>query len=336
MSNTPKKHHYLPQHHLSRFIKNSEKNNVIVYDKKLQKIYPATVKNTGCENHLYSLSGENNDTRDSSTVENNLAQIDGLAASCLNIICKKEVLPQDHMNSFLSYLATLILRTPYSIQRNIDMITPTMQEMCERMLKSDKVLRSNLMKELCIRDEDFNALIKKLVSGRMKVSPNKEVAMLMNMENIQVVRKALTNYSLTYFECPDDLEFCICDNPLFVCDPYTNRKMNIGIGSKLVEITVPISKTLCLVGVPSVNSTQKFQLASSDQVAEINYRTSVAANRFVYGSVRNDTLAKQVFALVDSAPACTTTKYKPEDKLYHILNMKYPVVGFTPILKLIV
>ncbi len=334
MNNPPKSHHYLPRHHLSRFSPNRGKPQVAVYDKQTSHTFTVSVVKTACENHLYTVStGTDPVKKDSATVENTLGVIDSNGAHCLNSIESIEDIASDKQLNFIVYIASLILRTPYSIQRNIDMIQPIMQESFERALKFDRNLKDNLMGKLSFNEEEYQKLVEEYTSGSMTVIPNREAAMLINLQNIPKIAATLAKYSWVYLTCPDGTEFIACDNPAFICDPRTNQTENVGLAHPSGELTIPISKNICAVGKLSNSFTQEFRNASETEVNEINRRTAIAANRFIYSSEYSEEINKLASDMVGSCPVSKTEDLRtPNGSLVKVASVHYPVSGFKPLL----
>lgn len=335
MSGAPKSHHYLPRHHLSRFAADRNKPQVVVYDKETGKAFRTGVLNAACENHLYTINqGETEVEKDSSTIEGMLAQLDGDGATVLDAIEQLKAVPEEGLKTMYLYIAALLLRTPYSIQRNIDAISPTMQESCERMLKFDDDVRANLRKEMDLDEDSFEDFIRKMLNGGMTVSANRAAAMVVCIQNIPKIAVALSCYRWEYLEAPDGHAFIACDNPAFICDPVTRRSENLGVLTPPVEITMPVSSRICVVGIPTrTPQVQRFRSATVDEVREVNRRTAVAGSRFVYCTDFCSEIEELASTFKNSCPISTMRKLRtPDGKLVHMSGISYPVSDFSPLL----
>src|SRR5690242_13110279 len=108
----PKRHHYVPRLHLSRFVGDAPKNMIWTFDNQTERWRASTVENTAVQANFYSF--ETNDGPNDQ-LENLLADIESDAASPYEMLLADQIPSGQKKADFAVFLATLHVRTPAMI-----------------------------------------------------------------------------------------------------------------------------------------------------------------------------------------------------------------------------
>jgi len=170
----PRKHHYLPQLLLRRFV--GTDGRIWVYDLHNGQIYPGRPETAGFVRDLYSRTKADG-TVDHSYIEQLLAsRVDGPGDAAIRRLLNRETLDVD-WNDFLIFVAAQFLRTPAFFDRMGTMMTPVAQEMLERMARNDSNFRERVRQSSLSRglsEEAIDRVLEAAASATCRTKPTKD------------------------------------------------------------------------------------------------------------------------------------------------------------------
>jgi len=251
------------------------------------------------------------------------------------------VLDESGLEQLCLYIGALVVRTPSYVAMLKSLGQPIVQEMAERMLRFDRTFRERLRRSFTedghIHEEEVDALFDRLANGGMKVSPSHSATIAIAIAQIPKLAIGLRMMSWIYIT-PRDLSqrFVISDQPVFYCDPVTNKSTGIGLASANVEVTVPISSRVCAIGSMEGNCSNVFEEVSDDAVAEVNRRTIISSECYLYGSESNNKIEALMREFKNSCPYVVTSRvddFPHPGGLAMPSTIHFPTTGFTPMVR---
>lgn len=296
-----KRHHYIPRFYLDGFVDSYNDPYIWVYEKRNPNIIKATAENIAVRKHYYSFvtaSGYEN------SFEDIFANIESEVAPIFQKIICHENLDNEERSSFAYFLALIMIRVP-KYRENIEKVTG-------EIIKRESMLRAS-------HPESFKSMIKKFEKDKgIKIGmPIEELQNLILSGEFDIVVNtqlslrmlALTKHFASIFHAMNwafleasDYKFVTSDNPLFYSDPTHDPTLVCGVGllSKHIEVTFPISKDLILFA--TWNGPEGYKKLNSKAVKELNRRTVISALRFVFAPLNSKELNRTVQRYRDSSP----------------------------------
>lgn len=316
---TKKKHHYIPQFYLDGF---TDLNNghVWVYEKGNLNIRKAKTGNIAFQKHYYSfVTKEGN--KDSETLENAFAEMEGKAAPVFQKIKKCERLGEQERAIFACFLAFSVVRVPKFRGYVESDIAKSYKSLIKIGASHSGWLKSIM--ESVERDTREKINIEELQeyilhgSYNIKVNPQYSLKMFKLVEDLIPIFYGM---KWTFLIATGDYKFVTSDNPLFWCDPTHNpyihsiyhlvnaislesfifyiKKLfswsnpvtpsrSVGLLNKDVEVTFPISRDVAFLGTWKIKGGDYLK-ANNYMIKDLNYRTITSALRFVYSSQKSD------------------------------------------------
>jgi len=275
-----------------------------VYEKGGNSIIKASAKDVAVEKHYFSFLNSQGQ-RDSETLENSLADIEGRVASIFKKIFNEESLSEDDRVIFALFLALMMTRVP-NFRNNIAV---ALKSVTKSMASHKKGIESSIRRSEQDTDTQIDMPIEELrqcmLDGskyEIKVNPHFFLAMAMfNLDR-------LFNMKWTFIKATSNYKFLSGDNPLYYCDPTHDPCSFYGVGllNKNVQVTLPLSHEVALFASRPQKSSyvqrSSYIQGKNAHVKDINKRTILAASRFVFASERSDIINRLVQKCIGSAP----------------------------------
>jgi len=281
------KHHYVPQSHLRRFAANAA-GEMFVYRKGARKNpFLKQPKGQGFGRDLYSVKTPDGG-HDSGIEDSYLARIDDFGAKACSRLPAGDL--EADAAAFALYLASLTLRNPQAIEVTGKIGDALGAEVYRRLYFNDAEFRKNLRASV-ESDEEFERMMEACHPDHTKITANRKIAMLQQMDLHERVAVGFLDGSLSVMVAEGDHEFILSDDPVFACIPTMDGVAPVGLGVPGVEVTMPISPKLCLMAVPSGTSEIRRIGADERTVSEVNLRSAFSAReRFFAASSRPELL----------------------------------------------
>lgn len=302
---TKRRHHYIPKFYLNNFIDPENSPYIWVYDKEGADIIKATAKDIAVEKHYFSFTTPEG-KKDSETLENALADIEGSASTAINKIIQEKILTQEERTYFVTFLALMLTRVP-NFRRNIENATGKMLKKMSIMWASYKKGFEGMMQRY---EEDTGEKIgmsteelrQWMIDGKYDITVDSQFSLGIALSNAEKMVNLFYKMKWAYIKSTDEYKFLTGDNPFYYIDPTYNPKSFYGFGlvNKNIEVTFPLSQNLCAFG--SWRGKEGYAQGNNQLVKNINRRTVIASLRFIFASQRSDIIKDFVKKYKNSSP----------------------------------
>jgi hypothetical protein len=293
-------HHFVPQGYLRGFTIEGEKSLIWEYDKETGSIshQPKSVREICGEHHYYAQKREDGSV-DNESMENAFHEIEDKTPRVINSIKEgatgKKVSLTDEQRVILSFFAAIQLFR-----------VPNFRDGVEEMHR--KIVESSLA-EIVTHDKQEGKLPPEVEELYERGGINIEIEPFVSLEpmiNLAREGSARLLEKVWHFATPaDGMTFVTSDNPVYFQAPEEYRAhIGYGLGPMhpFSEVTIPLRKDLLLIFSPAVKYTpEQYELLNCTTVCldkadtkNINKRTTLAAERYVYSSERSEALARMV------------------------------------------
>lgn len=247
-TNTPKRHHYLPEFYLRGF---APDGLLHVYDRADKAYRKQTPKNTAVESHFYTI--ENEDGERSAAVEGLLAQVDDAAANVIAKVIARDALSDRERADLALFVALLRSRTP-DYDKGYREMTDKMAREIARLVYPDETAVAEDIRRF--EQETGKSLgvppavaLEMLHSQELMYVPHRNEtirAMLLLSTQIAPAFAAMT---WTVLHAPPKRAFVTSDAPLVTYPPRgwdSHGWMGIGLLTPGVENVVPMTAKAAL------------------------------------------------------------------------------------------
>jgi hypothetical protein len=299
-----KHHHYLPEFYLKRFIDPNNKPYVWVYEKGGRRIRKASANDIAVQKHYYSFTTVEGE-RDTCSFENLFAKTEEHTAPIFAKIEAQQDLTDEDRSWFATFLAFTLTRVP-NYRENVErLIGETIREILISSAVDPKRFESMVRRfeektevKIGIPLKDYRKLI---LDGQYEVIPSAAIS----LELVLLAEKLVPifwNMKWIFIRATPDYKFVTSDNPLSRYDPEPSPPPfnGVALASKTVQVTFPISRELALLA--SWKGREGHIRGHNSQIKEITRRTIMSASRFVFSSVKSDTLDRLVQKFKYTAP----------------------------------
>ncbi|MBL7073563.1 MAG: DUF4238 domain-containing protein [Candidatus Omnitrophica bacterium] len=306
-TNPKKKHHYIPVFYLNGFGDSRRGNLLYVYDKTGGKPFESTPNGVAFENHYFSFINWKGD-RDSESVENWFAEIEGKTSGVIRKIISCNKLTKEEKVLFSVFVAMMMVRAP-NYRRNIEYMYAGVAKETLKFLAANKEKFTSWIKRFIsetgtkikdieqFRQDTLN--FDKLLTAKAEPLASLQII----LPQIQKLTRIFCNMKWEFLRATEDYKFITGDNPLCYMDPTHNSRSLYGVGlaNKHVEITLPLSRDMAVFGawegedgiyLPGVNKLVK----------QINERTVISTDRFVFTGEKTEVLKRFLQKYRDSVP----------------------------------
>lgn len=299
--NIAHRHHYVPKFLLENFTDSN--GDLWVYDTTHRRKFKGAPGTVALERNFYALPGQTSND----AIEAFLARIiDGPGADAIEGLIKGEHLNGSQAMAFMGFVAAQLQRTPGSFRRLEDVLTPHIQEMCERMVKFDEEFREHFSQSLSAAGsspEETEKLLQSLERGEFKVGPSRALVLLQSLKLIEDIAVELAKMRWKFVTLdPSDPDLILADQPVMLTDvgPASSRPRPLGIRNPHIQVVLPFHRRkaalACWDGEISYGS---FSPGASADLYEL---TLQYAQRFVFASYDSDGLLDQAIELHGRGP----------------------------------
>ncbi len=279
MKTTPVSHHYNPQVYLRQFVNPASKRELWEFNLESGQVKKSTPKDSGCEDFYHSITRPDG-SRDNESLENAFHPIENNLPKLFKALRNGAPLSLSEFETFIHFAALQRARCP----RARHLMQETLGEVYEWVsnVKDSKTTSASEP----IRKHSFDEQARKEFTLLSMLSAFSEG----DMPNL------LRQIEWTFLRAPAGSYFFTNDDPLCCWPPPGTSILYRGIGpaDKDVEITFPLSRRICAVGVWKPFCPKEYLPITAKQVSAINYRTVANSWHFVYGPTRNEEILKLV------------------------------------------
>ncbi len=301
-----KRHHYIPKFLLDGFVDPNVRRHLWKYEKGNSTIESISTRDAAVRIGYYSVP-VGPGVSDSEVFEDALGWIEDDAASILRRIQRRVSLTGDERNRFGYFLASMMMRTPISMDIMLQTWKMTPDRIM-RLLESDREkfeslfnsLAEGTSREIALRLERLNQFV---VEKPLYPTPNRAVELIGMLDAIMNFAPKLNDLKWTFLVAPKDQSFVTSDNPFYYEDPTRDPHCTTGagFGSRNIEVTLPLSSGLAFLGTRR-RIVPGYLYVCANVAREVNRRTVVSALRFVFASYKSRLLWKFVQKYADERP----------------------------------
>jgi len=282
--NSPKRHHTLQEFYLRNFCKSGE---LWVYDIHRDEVRPQTPKNTTVRKHFYTFEDEHGNK--DYTIENILAQVEGIASKVIKLLLSSNVLSPSDRLELAMFASIMMHRIPYHLESSASLHGDLLKDMTVRLGKDKNQLEeliSSFEQETGNRiDSNIEKLADFMKSGQYEIEIDKRFVLGEMLSTSLAVAKAFAGLDWKIIRATPKKSFITTDNPVIVLSPRdfdVSGFYGLGILTKGAEKYFPLSKDLCLVMLGPGEGIS-FLEGSTELVRTINLRLASLANSYLIG-----------------------------------------------------
>lgn len=277
--------HYVPRFLLEYF---TDDGLLWVYDRKLNQYRQQPSKATAGEKAYYVFTGKDKKKKDA--LEGMFSVIEGVAATVIkDLVAGKRILDAQEKADMATFLSALYLRVPDSLRKTEEMSTKMTKEVMSKIARfykhfqktMDEIEKKHGTKITQKEREDIqNTFTDKKYDLRFPKGHMLGVMMKMFQEFYFI----MAQMGWVILETPKNKEFVGSDHPAltFNVRPEGFWGSGIGILAPNCETTAVLTPKLCIFMSQKHNpDSVEFAKASSGQVDNINFRTTVCSSRFL-------------------------------------------------------
>jgi len=286
-----KRQHHVPRFVLRRFA-SPLTGNIWNYDKQTGRVWLASIEDTACERHLYSITMD--DGQHNTDIEDLISKIENIAAPLYERIIAGEVLSGQERYNFSSFLAIMFVRTN-AFRRLYAELHGNMKMVRDYIIASDDTLFESQMEQFqADRGEITEDQKQRLRSAMLDPSDytfqiDREYTLKALTCHDQLA-PLFTSMTWTVMEAPKGTQhFITSDNPLLQWVPPQFHHPFRGTGgfkNKHAEAIFSLSPNQCWVGHWLKGAPNRLE-TTVEWVKQTNRITAVSAERFLYSHVES-------------------------------------------------
>lgn len=320
MSDNPvnTRHHYIPQFYLRGFSIPEREENFWVYDLGNKIPYAAKVATIAQERGFYTAKLKDG-TLDAQ-LETRLSEIEGNAAPVIKKVRTSNAdLVGDEFYHLMLFAAHMFSRVPF--HRN--WVKNFTTELAVRLLRDKVSSPGFLEKQLA----DWEAEIK-TPEGTVEefrkylfddeaysIEPHPNLALIAMSKTAVGMTEHLLNMKWIFARTPGSMGFVTSDNPFIMVRYSKPYWADVGILMKDVQVTLPLSSELCLIG--GWSGEEGYITIRPEVVEYLNKRTILFANKYVFASGKDPRLQ----SLLHNKPLrARVGKFRPKEMAEYLDN----------------
>lgn len=288
-----RKHHYIPVFYLENFTCIPEDSVqtpwVWIFERGKKEPYRKAPANAASETRFYDVEGLNGKL--SSVVEDLLSQLESLSSEVLRKILVRQSLTQGERYAFAMFVVSMRVRIPYFKESFAQVVKDLARKFMEMSALQPGLLEEYLREREARTGEkieiDVEEWRKSILSEEspyeITVNPGLIMRIMLDAIANEDLSQVLTDMQWNFLIAPENSYFVTSDLPVVVVDPK-NRTKGAGFKSSAsVELTFPLSATMCLL---ATWSREQDGYVETDQelLREINQRTCSYCTKYVFSS----------------------------------------------------
>jgi hypothetical protein len=291
--NPKKRHHYIPVFYLNGFT--GSDGALWVYDKEDKGPFASSPEGIAYERHYFSFTTPTGE-KDSETVENWMAALEGESDKVLNKVISQTILTEDERKTFACFVASMMTRTPNN-RNNIQQSTADIAKHLNIRVASDKDAFEQMVrnyekaagKKIEMSIEELRQFA--VNPENYTVSVDSEYAISMALSLIEKLTPVFFKMKWLFLKAPNDCKFLTGDNPLSYTDVTQGRNL-AGLNNKNIEVSLPLSRDICALG--GWRDKEGYVEVKKRIVKELNRRTVMTSKKFVFAHYESEDIDKFV------------------------------------------
>ena len=297
--------HFLPQFYLRGFMDPKNKPFIWMYEKGSELIKPVSVKDAAVHSNYYAFEKEDG-TINRYSYEEGFAKIEDIVAPSIKKALNFEPINNIERGHISTFMALSFLRVP-SFRDGIKKTIESHHRAQAMHMALDKEIFMKEMKEIEIEHNkdlgDLDALREDFIEGKYNIEVDEYRSLGILNHSLFPLASVIHRHYWHFLVAPYNCKFITCDNPFFYINPYKKLldQKGVGLETEKTEITFPLSKEIAILA-KWKNEKDNYVSVSKNKVDEINRRTVISSNRFVYSSQKSNKLKKLVIKYKDVRP----------------------------------
>ena len=295
------RHHFLPAFYLKGFADAGNDGLVWVYSKQSDKLFCDKPENIGLEKHYHSFQRPDG-TKDTNTIEDYFCHVwEGPTAKIIESIKGGSLPTGEDRAFFASFLGLSLTRSPNhrsNVNRAITHMARTVTQFStadpEKFAQTLRNYERDMREKLT---DDPEELRKFISEGEYELTANPALYLKMFVAHGVRFGQVIEKMTWAFIRATDRIKFLTCDNPFFFHDATADSRSiygGVGLLSKHVEVSFPVSKDLALVAAWDERLKPGYFQATHELAKTVNRRTVLAAHRFVYAPEKSEAIARLV------------------------------------------
>ncbi|MCX6148670.1 MAG: DUF4238 domain-containing protein [Candidatus Kapabacteria bacterium] len=286
-----KRHHFIPQFYLGGFTDQNNPNHIYRYTKNRSKLISLSIKDACVQSHYYAFTMIDG-KKDSEKVENYFQIIEFETSKILKKIAIRIELNFEERTILSHFIAFQLTRVPafrnWILENKANHIKQVIQLAASNKESFDTTLNNVFEK----KEKEINSekLREFCLNGNYDIEYSEETSLQFMVTLAMDVAKIIYKMNWGFINSPNGSYFLTSDNPVFLADP--SRNLNslfcIGLIDRNVELTLPLTKEICFIGTWQNNIIGHFNYPSFDYIWEINRRTIISAQKYIFSPFKHD------------------------------------------------
>ena len=306
--------HVVPIMLLSGFTDASDQKTLWRYDKVQHGVIRTTPADAAVVKHFYDVPGT-----DPEYIERRHEKIESNAGLALAKLRSRQGLTLTEFVDWALFVAYQSVRTPCDIESQLATGKTGFKLMLQWLAsdphKFEVVIRRLQEEEHVPKDADIEQARQDFLNWNVDFEPPRHEFLLGLIELALAFAKLIVLMRWTILIAPRDCHFVCSDNPVYVEDPERNPFRTSGAGlasSPTVELTCPMSSESAMLGTWQRGVRLQYRAVQPPVVREVNKRTVLGAERFVFGSRSDDRIARLVMKYSNAKPTAVMEKMVTE------------------------
>ncbi len=303
-SRPKRRHHVNPAFYLRAFQIEDEEEFIWRYDSTSGEALKLHINDAAVRRDYYSHVNPDG-LRDTEFVENFLADIEGHTAPVFKKILAGEELSNEEWMTFAYFVALSWLRSPAVRRQTAELLGGMIKTMavanaadpehfrssCRQMEKDKRTKEQDRMS-----DEEIERARVFILGNEYQISIAEQMTLLPLMHMTDLA-ETICQMKWTFAEASKETDFITSDSPVVreIPPKYRHPMMGSGFRNKFVEISLPLSPTLCWIGTWNEDMSDVI-VASKNQVKSLNRLRAIHAERYLYASTYQEGLSKLAVA----------------------------------------
>jgi hypothetical protein len=287
MSDSPKRHHYLPRFYLEGFTRN---RLLWLYDRERKQFRPGTPEKTAVIKHYYVLEME--DGGKDFSIERYFSVVEGKAKTVIDKIQRRTIITPAERADLALFIALLITRTP-RFERDVQAMAdaaakhlikrgvPNVETVENLLRRSGTKLDPQDMLKF-IQDEQFT----------LKMSRNFILSAMVEKAHKFGLDVCLMNWKIVH--APERTSFITTDQPVGFFVPPASRRIHepvLGLASEKITKLIPLTQRTAVV-IGNFGGQLTHQDFTQQEVRDVNIAVATECEGYVIG--RDEELVRSV------------------------------------------
>lgn len=280
----PRKHHYLPQFYLRGF--SPDQRSIFQIEKAAGHHYGCQIKDAAAIRDFHEIDADG--IEDPYAIEKSLAKFEGELADQLRTFITEGISNAPALAEVIGLLSMLRMRVPALKQHIEQSLASTIRATAKALERAGELPKPPPGLEDALRIDNL----------KISVMNWKCMELMFGMSASSDILNILGRMRATLYRCSSEQFFVTSDQPVALFHPTLRPTDPYGVDPALreVEITLPLT-AYALLKLDHEPGPHSEKLATPDEVKELNRRTIIMAQSYVFTGVQPELVTQQVVPL---------------------------------------